>query len=62
MNKKCPRCYEGVLRGWNELSQDEQEMVNRLPGSAEYEAEEREALHEWCTRCWHETVSGETNA
>lgn len=62
MNDKCPRCYEGVLRGWHELSLDEQEIMKRLPGSEDYETEEREALHQWCTRCWNEITIGETTA
>jgi hypothetical protein len=60
MNKKCPQCYEGVLRGWHELSEDEREVVKRLPGSADYEAAERESLHQWCTRCWFEFQSSES--
>jgi hypothetical protein len=48
-----------VLRTWHELSEDEREVVKRLPGSADYEAAERESLHQWCTRCWFEVTSGE---
>lgn len=59
MNQKCPKCYEGVLLDWNELSDDEREVVKRLPGSADYEKEERESLHQWCTRCWFEVMSDE---
>ena len=62
MNDKCPRCYEGVLRGWTELSDEEREIVKRLPQSAGLEIEERETLQRWCTRCWFETTSGETMA
>lgn len=60
MSQKCPRCYEGVLRGWHELNDEERQLVKRLPGSAEYEPAEREALHQWCTRCWHESLPNET--
>lgn len=60
MNKKCPKCYEGVLRSWHELSEDEREILKRLPGSADYNRAERESLHRWCTRCWHEQRSSET--
>jgi hypothetical protein len=58
---KCPRCGEGRLREWQELSEDEREVVKRLPGSAEYSAAERTA-HRWCTRCWFESVDTEKNA
>lgn len=62
INNKCPRCYEGVLRAWTELSDEEREVVKRLPQSAEYKTDERETLHRWCTRCWNETTTGEAVA
>ncbi len=60
MNKTCPRCYEGVLRSWSELTDEEKEVAKRLPQSADNEASEREAGHRWCIRCWYEAVSGDT--
>ena len=45
------------MRSWDELSADEQEVVKRLAGSAGYPAAERQATHQWCTRCWHEATS-----
>ena len=51
---ECPRCRVGRLRNWKELSEEEQEIVRRLPASAHYSAEERIARHRWCTQCWHE--------
>ncbi len=45
------------MRSWDELSADEQEVVKRLPGSADYPAPERQATHQWCTRCWHEATA-----
>lgn len=53
-DKRCPKCGEETLRTWDELGDDEREVVRRLPGSAGYEASERQAIHQWCTRCWHE--------
>ena len=55
---KCPRCGEGRLRAWAELTDDEREVARRLPGAADYPAAERETIHRWCTRCWYETRSG----
>jgi hypothetical protein len=46
------------MRTWDELSDEEQEVVNRLPASADYPAAERRATHQWCTRCWYEAPSG----
>lgn len=42
------------MRNWYELSDDERELVKRLPASADYASSERERTHRWCTRCWYE--------
>ena len=55
-DRKCPRCHEEALRTWDELSDEEREVVQRLPASAEYKELERQA-HQWCTRCWYELTS-----
>jgi hypothetical protein len=54
---RCPRCHEGRLRHWEELNEEEQEVVRRLPDSAEYSLIERSAAHRWCPRCWYEETS-----
>ena len=54
----CPRCGTGRLRRFDELSEEECEVVKRLPASAEYSAKEREARHRWCTKCWYEESLG----
>jgi len=46
------------MQTWEELSADEQEVVQRLPASADYPAAERQGTHTWCTRCWYEATSG----
>ncbi len=56
---RCPRCGEGTLRAWYELSAGEREAAERLPASADFTLEERAARHRWCTRCWHEEHFGE---
>ena len=58
IGRSCPRCHEGVMQTWEELSADEQEVVKRLPASADYAAAERQGTHQWCTRCWYEATSG----
>ena len=55
---RCPRCGEGSLRAWYELSEDEREVAKRLPASSEYSVDERMARHRWCVHCWHEEVVG----
>ena len=51
---KCPRCGEGSLRGWDELSEEERVVARSLPESADYSPGEREAIHRWCANCWFE--------
>ena len=46
------------MRTWDELSDEERDVVNRLPASAEYASDERVATHLWCTRCWYEETGG----
>ena len=55
--KRCTRCGEGTLKSWSELNEDEREVVKRLPGAADHEADERQTMHQWCTRCWNEEPS-----
>lgn len=50
----CPRCRAEHLRAWRELSAEEREVARRLPASADFARAERETLHRWCARCWHE--------
>jgi hypothetical protein len=50
----CPQCHEEPLRAWDELTEDERMLVERLPGSAQAGLEERRRQHRWCKRCWYE--------
>ena len=52
----CPRCDKRGLKSWSELTDEEREVVKRLPLSAGYPLEERQLKHRWCTRCWNEVV------
>ena len=55
---RCPRCGEGPLKAWYELSGEEREVALRLPASADFPASERASRHLFCTRCWFEEVAG----
>jgi hypothetical protein len=57
-SNRCPRCDGGRLRRWDELNDDEREVVKRLPASADYSLDGRKARHRWCARCWYEETSG----
>lgn len=59
-NNKCERC-DGTTRTWQELTDEEREVVKRLPQSTEYSEKERQTFHRWCTRCWNESVKTEPN-
>ena len=61
-SNQCPRCDTGRLRAWSELSDEEREVVKRLPASADYSLEVRQSTHRWCPRCWYEERSGSQNA
>jgi len=59
---KCPQCDKQPLRGWDELSDEEQEVVRRLPGSADYPLALRRARHRWCSNCWFEARDDQVRA
>ena len=59
MSRRCPKCGEERLKTWDELKDDEREVVRRLPGSADYGIDERTSMHRWCARCWHEEIRGQ---
>jgi hypothetical protein len=61
VNNKCLRCDKPGLKTWDELSDEEREVVKRLPTSADYSIEERKASHRWCARCWNEDIATDEN-
>lgn len=54
LTQRCPRCGGGRLDTWNKLTDEEREVVKRLPAAADYSIDERQRRHRWCTRCWYE--------
>jgi hypothetical protein len=58
----CPRCDKRGMKAWPELTDEEREMVKRLPLSASYSLEERKTTHRWCTRCWYEATETDAKA
>ena len=61
-SNQCPRCHAGRLCSWGELSEEEREVVKRLPASADQHLEIRKGSHRWCTRCWYEAGANVTSA
>lgn len=56
---KCPRCLEGKLRGWEELSKEQQLVARRMTEAVDYSHAERRATHRWCTNCWYEETESQ---
>jgi hypothetical protein len=44
------------MRRWRDLTEEQQEVVRKLPGTAYYSMAERVARHAWCVVCWHEST------
>lgn len=56
----CPRCGEGQLRDWKELSEEERIVAERRPEAVDFSPGERKAMHRWCTNCWYEETESES--
>jgi len=56
MNEKkaCPRCEKRGLKSFEQLTDEERELIKRLPGATAFSEDDRRAAHRWCTRCWYE--------
>jgi hypothetical protein len=61
MEKICPKCRTRRLKTWGELSPDEKFVLERVPMSAEFTAEERRE-NLFCPRCLFETKPFEEKA
>ena len=59
-DKRCTRCGEGTIKSWSELTDEEREVVKRLPTAAGRHAGDGQLMPQWCTRCWYESVGDET--
>jgi len=57
IQNQCPRCGQSPLRTWHELTEEEREVVRRLPGAADYPDADRKLMHRWCPRCWQEITN-----
>jgi hypothetical protein len=53
LQRFCPECGSPKIKAWNELTDDEKFMVERLPGAGEFSSEERRR-HRFCVRCFYE--------
>jgi len=54
MNEKfCPKCQFPAMKSWNELTDEQKMLVERLPMSANLKLEQRKK-NLFCPRCWFE--------
>jgi hypothetical protein len=44
------------VRRWRDLTEEQQEVVRKLQGTACYSMAERVARHAWCVVCWDEST------
>jgi ribosomal protein L37E len=51
--KMCLKCGFSEMKEWENLTDEEKMLAERLPMSAEFARRERET-HLFCPRCWHE--------
>lgn len=58
----CPRCHEGRLKNWPELSEEEREIAKRSEPARTLDPKEYRANYRWCTRCWFATHEASADA
>ncbi|HEX3100351.1 MAG TPA: hypothetical protein VHQ01_01090 [Pyrinomonadaceae bacterium] len=47
------------MKDWEDLTDEQKMLVERLPGSAEFARDVRKK-HRFCTRCWFEETQPES--
>ena len=55
----CPKCHYPKLKTWEELTDEQKILVEKLPSSAEFSPQQRKK-HRFCERCWFEEVQVKT--
>ncbi|MBA3633392.1 MAG: hypothetical protein H0W58_11400 [Acidobacteria bacterium] len=59
--KSCPQCSLPKLKTWEELTDEQKFLVERLPLNTGFTLEERKK-HLFCPRCWFEKISDENQS
>ncbi len=49
----CPQCGAPKMKNWEDLTDDEKFLVERLPLNTEFSSAQRKK-HRFCKRCWFE--------
>lgn len=53
--KICPRCGAAKMKRWDELTEDEKLLVEKMPFSEKFRQEQRRK-HRFCGRCFYEEI------
>ena len=51
--KNCPRCGAAKMKSWNQLTDEQKFLVERLPLNTDFSPEQRKK-HRFCERCFFE--------
>lgn len=54
-NQGCPRCDYPIMKAWDDLSDDDRFVVERIPGPHDVLPEQRKK-HRFCKRCFFEDI------
>jgi ribosomal protein S27AE len=54
-SQTCPRCGALKMKKWDELSDEQRFLVERLPLNTDFTIEQRKK-HRFCERCWFEEI------
>jgi hypothetical protein len=57
--KMCPICHHRAMKSWEELTDEQKFLAERLPLNTEFPAEQRKK-HRFCERCWFEDFQSKT--
>lgn len=57
----CPQCGTAKLKNWQDLTDEQKFLVERLPLNTDFTPAQRKK-HRFCERCWFETINEKINA
>ncbi len=57
--KMCPKCHFPKMKTWEELTDEQKFLAEKLPSSAEFSLKQRKK-HRICERCWFEETEPQT--
>jgi ribosomal protein S27AE len=58
-SQTCPQCGALKMKKWDELSDEQRFLVERLPLNTDFIIEQRKK-HRFCERCWFEDFDSKT--